>query len=111
VNVDPFGSDNQIVRSDDKQMTKKNKRQSHFVVGTKQSITVVQVKMKIILLTVALAVSLSQSALVDETLLYGEFPPNFIWAAATASYQVEGGWNAGGQLPLFSTSSATSRCP
>ena len=71
--------------------------------------TVVQVKMKIIVLTIALAVSLSQSALVDETLLYDEFPPNFIWAAATASYQVEGGWNAGGQL--FSASSATSPCP
>ena len=84
----------------------KNKRQSIFVVCTKQSF---KFKMKIIVLTIALAVSLSQSALVDETLLYDEFPPNFIWAAATASYQVEGGWNAGGQL--FSASSATSPCP
>jgi hypothetical protein len=41
VNVELFGSDNQFERSDDKQMTK-NKRQSHFVVGTKQSIIVVQ---------------------------------------------------------------------
>jgi hypothetical protein len=26
----------------------------------------------------------------------GPFPQKFIWAAATASYQVEGGWNASG---------------
>ena len=40
---------------------------------------------------------------VEETLTYGQFPANFIWAAATASYQVEGGWNAGGMFPLLNS--------
>ncbi|XP_070205868.1 lactase/phlorizin hydrolase-like isoform X2 [Littorina saxatilis] len=28
---------------------------------------------------------------------YGTFPKDFVWAAATAAYQVEGGWNADGK--------------
>ena len=26
-----------------------------------------------------------------------KFPPNFLWGAATASYQIEGAWNADGK--------------
>ena len=32
----------------------------------------------------------------EEDLLYGHFPPDFIWGAATAAYQIEGGWNEDG---------------
>ena len=32
----------------------------------------------------------------EEPLLYGSFPEDFMWGAATAAYQVEGGWNEGG---------------
>lgn len=27
------------------------------------------------------------------------FPKNFLWGAATAAAQVEGGWNEGGRTP------------
>ncbi|XP_060595948.1 lactase/phlorizin hydrolase-like [Ruditapes philippinarum] len=30
-------------------------------------------------------------------MLYGQFPEDFVWAAATAAYQIEGGWNEGGR--------------
>ncbi|XP_041856893.1 lactase-phlorizin hydrolase-like [Melanotaenia boesemani] len=33
----------------------------------------------------------------DEKMLYGNFPMDFIWSSATASYQVEGGWRADGK--------------
>ena len=29
--------------------------------------------------------------------LYGNFPEDFIWSSATASYQIEGGWDKGGK--------------
>ncbi|CAG0918060.1 unnamed protein product [Notodromas monacha] len=33
----------------------------------------------------------------DEPLLYGQFPEDFVWALATASYQIEGAWNEDGK--------------
>lgn len=33
-----------------------------------------------------------------EDFYYGTFPKEFVWAAATASYQVEGAWNASGKF-------------
>ncbi|XP_055890718.1 lactase/phlorizin hydrolase-like isoform X2 [Biomphalaria glabrata] len=32
-------------------------------------------------------------------ILYDQFPDDFVWAAATASYQIEGGWDADGKGP------------
>ena len=29
----------------------------------------------------------------EEPLLYDTFPSDFLWGTATASYQIEGGWN------------------
>ena len=29
--------------------------------------------------------------------LYDQFPEDFVWATATSSYQIEGGWNADGE--------------
>ena len=34
---------------------------------------------------------------VEEELLYGKFPPDFVWGAASAAYQIEGGWNEDGK--------------
>ncbi|XP_046442120.1 lactase-phlorizin hydrolase-like [Daphnia pulex] len=41
----------------------------------------------------------SQGEFIEDTITYGSFPPGFIWAAATASYQVEGAWNVDGRTP------------
>ncbi|XP_021358662.1 lactase-phlorizin hydrolase-like, partial [Mizuhopecten yessoensis] len=35
----------------------------------------------------------------QDDFLYGSFPEGFAWSAATASYQVEGGWNEDGKGP------------
>ncbi|XP_052245872.1 lactase/phlorizin hydrolase-like isoform X2 [Dreissena polymorpha] len=35
----------------------------------------------------------------SDDFLYGRFPNDFIWSAATAAYQVEGAWNQGGRGP------------
>lgn len=42
--------------------------------------------------------TVAQSTPTPEPFLNGVFPPGFIWGAATAAYQVEGGWNANGQF-------------
>ena len=36
----------------------------------------------------------------QDDFLYGLFPENFAWSVATASYQVEGGWNEDGMLKV-----------
>ena len=33
----------------------------------------------------------------DDEFYYGTFPEEFVWACATASYQVEGAWDKDGQ--------------
>ncbi|XP_060064598.1 uncharacterized protein LOC132544951 [Ylistrum balloti] len=37
--------------------------------------------------------------LMENDFMYGTFPKGFAWSAATASYQVEGGWQADGKGP------------
>lgn len=34
----------------------------------------------------------------EDDFLEESFPDDFVWSAATAAYQVEGGWNEGGML-------------
>ena len=34
----------------------------------------------------------------EEEFLWGQFPDGFVWAAATAAYQVEGAWNTDGEF-------------
>ena len=48
------------------------------------------------LLLALLAVS-SHGQSIEEDLVYGKFPLGFKWGAATAAYQVEGGWNDDGK--------------
>ncbi len=58
-------------------------------------------KMKIWFWVVAGVVAVARAERPEETILYGDFPADFIWAAATASYQVEGGSNVGGETTQF----------
>ncbi len=34
----------------------------------------------------------------EDDFYYGQFPPDFIWSTATASYQIEGAWQEDGNL-------------
>ena len=36
----------------------------------------------------------------NDEFLYGQFPDDFAWSTATASYQIEGGWDEGGEFYL-----------
>jgi beta-glucosidase/6-phospho-beta-glucosidase/beta-galactosidase len=36
--------------------------------------------------------------LYENEVFYGQFPEDFVWSAATAAYQIEGGYNEGGNL-------------
>lgn len=36
----------------------------------------------------------------ENSFLYGKFPEHFKWFTATAAYQIEGGWNADGELMI-----------
>ena len=58
-------------------------------------------KSKIILLLAACFVVGISSEFVEETLTYGQFPDDFIWAAATASYQIEGAHDVDGKFFFF----------
>ena len=54
---------------------------------------------KLFAITTSLTICrLVHGSYVDEPLLYDSFPAGFMWAAATAAYQVEGGWNSDGNL-------------
>ena len=57
-------------------------------------------KMRVLFVVCLLSCSgyLSHGEFIDDTMTYGTFPTGFIWAAATASYQVEGAWNVDGNI-------------
>jgi hypothetical protein len=40
----------------------------------------------------------------QDDFLYGLFPEDFAWSVATASYQVEGGWNEDGESGSYNQS-------
>ena len=42
------------------------------------------------------ALLISRAVFIEDELVYGNFPPNFIWGAATSAGQVEGAWNVDG---------------
>ena len=43
----------------------------------------------------------------EEDILYGQFPGDFKWGAATSAYQIEGGWNVDGKgLSIWDTFTA-----
>lgn len=48
-----------------------------------------------------LALSSFGLTVAQDDFLYGTFPDGFIWGAATAAYQIEGGWDADGMIRFF----------
>jgi len=57
----------------------------------------------VIVCLLGLTAVVARAEFIEDTLTYGTFPQGFIWAAATASYQVEGAWNVDGKLLLVIT--------
>jgi len=51
----------------------------------------------IVLFCTASLLGISSGYIYEEELLYDHFPEDFQWGAATAAYQIEGGWNADGK--------------
>jgi len=50
---------------------------------------------KVVMLVALSACGLTMA---QDDFLYGTFPEGLIWGAATAAYQIEGGWNENGEL-------------
>jgi len=48
-----------------------------------------------ILISVLIAFTWGQN---ENDFLYGKFPSDFLWGFATASYQIEGGWQEQGKI-------------
>ena len=54
--------------------------------------------MKLLFLLMLAGAALVRAEFIEDTLLYDSFPDDFIWAAATSAYQIEGAWDADGGL-------------
>jgi len=55
-------------------------------------------KMKLLFLLMLAGAALVRAEFIEDTLLYDSFPDDFIWAAATSAYQIEGAWDVDGEL-------------
>jgi Glycosyl hydrolase family 1 len=53
--------------------------------------------MTLVKVVALLALSALGLSTAQDDFLYGRFPDGFIWGAATAAYQIEGGWDADGK--------------
>ena len=54
--------------------------------------------MKLLYLLMLAGAALVRAEFIEDTLLYDSFPDDFIWAAATSAYQIEGAWDVDGGL-------------
>jgi len=55
--------------------------------------------MKLLFLLMLAGAALVRAEFIEDTLLYDSFPDDFIWAAATSAYQIEGAWDVDGRRP------------
>ena len=53
--------------------------------------------MKLLFLLMLAGAALVRAEFIEDTLLYDSFPDDFIWAAATSAYQIEGAWDVDGE--------------